>query len=440
MYLLTDESSEKKLSEFLQGEKKVAYKSFRDLWKNFSKLPDEDRYKAILRIFLFAEYWDSSHYSNKDALPDVVWREVCKLKVQDRIFKECDYYCITFAATSLNIGNVTRDNLLTRMLNRARDFFQEGEMSNLVLKACIQIFYMHDTFYRGELINSNKSVSHLEVLKHYCQTKKIFKLNNSPDSRKINQLLGKEPSNIESMIDSLISKIKKKKTRHALNTGEEKFSTLLDKCAIKGKTFSIKNFCQHTDKLKAAFRYFLIALYKVEKVWFSIQGEIESSVGDVKKLLLKKHGYHFIIFAIDEVIHGSELPLTRVLTIAKDCLNEREMICMLNKACKYIMDQRNKFSEGIAFDSTKAFNFLLKGLNSIGCKQYTKKVSALLMNKIKMECPLSDDCHYKSILFDKSEMKDSIDNTTKSEVKRHLSINLDKTVKQRAIQVLIAWR
>ncbi|MDD9335330.1 MAG: hypothetical protein PV347_04790 [Rickettsiaceae bacterium] len=75
-YILTDDEKEKKLSDFVERQEKDKRK-FNELWEGFVSLSNEEKKKAILRIFFFAEFWDSSQDENEGALRNIVWNTFC---------------------------------------------------------------------------------------------------------------------------------------------------------------------------------------------------------------------------------------------------------------------------------------------------------------------------------------------------------------------------
>lgn len=291
-----------------------------------------------------------------------MWNKLCDLNAQDYIFKESVDYLIPFVSNPLvSMHMYENNNRLQRVLRRAKSSLLNDEMGNLIIKICIEIFNMRNTFNRGEFIKSGKVVGCLSALKKFCEAgrkNKIadFELGDDQDCKIIYSLLGKKSKlNISSAIRSLIEEIKLKET-------EEKENTL-------------EGFINDLRKSKKD----LTQIYQCDQI----------------KGFLKQHDYYLITFAIDEVIQYNESPLEEVLSIAKDHFSEEEMNAMLERACKYIVDQRNKSVEGVAFDSEKAFRLLSDKLNSINRKK--EEILKFLVDKLGKIQDFSENCQSSTL-------------------------------------------
>lgn len=220
-YILTDKEKENELSNFIKIQPscrtKNDRKKFDELWKIFVRLSPDEKKKAILRIFFFAEFWDSS--IDENALRNVVWEEVGKLNAKDYIFRKSVDYLISFASTPspskrlISTGKRLHSNGLRRVLSRAQSFLSKDETGNLIIRICIEIFNMRNTFNIGELFTSNKVKERLSTLKNFCEggrKNKIadFTLRDYQDYKILRPLLKErsQPS-VKSIIDYLIKKL-----------------------------------------------------------------------------------------------------------------------------------------------------------------------------------------------------------------------------------------
>ncbi|MBA8755952.1 hypothetical protein HCR15_02260 [Wolbachia pipientis] len=284
-----------------------------------------DQRRVLLRLFFFAEFWDTAPSSSTNAFRNVLWSQVCSAKIESDVFETYVDHVANFVVSTTAI------DCLERILQRAKSVSQRVVL-NLVVKICEKIFSIFGKYNRGEFMDSTKVVKYLSDLDELCKRDRKNKiadiqLSDYSNYEEICSLLGKRPSDTRSMIDFFKRKIETTKK-------------------IENESFS-------------DFINFLL-----EQNW----KELEKFSPCEKKEFLKECNYYLITLAIDEitvdeVTVDDEKCLKSVSSMAKDCLDQEEKIAMLKRACEYVVSQRNGFVEGVAFNSTKVFSLLCESLN-----------------------------------------------------------------------------